>query len=357
MNTPFRQLRLIQDIAENTARHSNNATLIQCANPLPEGATLIHRKTGVQVIGLCEGYVDWKKLAALLGMDPNLARAEIVGINHNVWMTKFEFEGQNAYPLLDEWIKEVSPHFFRVFLKRARNVDYQLIPVAVDLYRKYGRMPIGDTNRASFPELWWYHTSAEEKARWFGPTGGFDGNGGASNNLAWLQSNVETVLKLSDDEKAVLTSERPPVHSLWDIVPVINSIATNTPRNLQVNIPNQGAIPGLPDDFIVEGPATVDGKGARFNQRFEIPQKIMLGTILPRWLLAERVLAAMDTGDIGYLWQTLMADHKIRSPKQAAKVLQIWLGLDKDMADHYSRKPQDPYLVTSASAYLKKFDL
>lgn len=346
LNTPFRQLKLMLDIGRDVAQFSPNAQLIQCANPVPEGGTLVHRDTGLEVIGVCEGFIEWQKIARLLGLNPELCKAVAIGINHNIWLTKFEHDGQDAYPILQEWIKTVAPSFLQYFMSKARNVDFQTAAVAFDLYEKYGLMPIGDTNRAIFPETWWYHTSNRIKEKWFGSTGGFDGEVGNKNNHDWLASMLTNAEQVLQDPKAQVKQHfmHNGQHGPWEVMPIIAAMSSSVLGEFQINIANKGAIAGLPDDFVVEVPATIDGAGIHRKETMTLPPKVMLGAVIPRWLLAERVLEAMKTGDIGFLWQTLMSDHKISSPEQAAAVLKNWLENDSDMTQFYSKNPLHPYL-------------
>jgi alpha-galactosidase len=335
VNTPHRQLQLMLDIAHDVADLCPEAVILQAGNPVPEGCTLMYRETGVRVIGICHGYLEYHYLARLLGIDPHLVTCEAIGINHCIWATRFELNGEDLYPRLHEWKHAVAPAFYRYW--RSRNADYQLSKVAWHLLDLYGLMPIGDTTRAIWPDVWWYHTSLEMKQQWYGPTGGWDSELGHQNNLDWLAGTLTQIQEIVTRPDVKIAEAFPLAHSEWQIVPIIDSIANNRRHLYQVNIPNQGVIPALPDDFVIEVPAYVDASGCYPAVTKPLTPLVWYGAILPRWLLAERIVMAMQTGDRRYLLQTYLSDHKTLSFEQATSALDalITAPWNADMAAHY----------------------
>ncbi len=335
INAPFRQLRLMLSIAEDVAEICPQATILQAANPLPEGCTLMTRVTGVNVIGVCHGYLQYRRLAALVGLDADLVDCEAVGINHCLWATRLTSNGEDLYPRLREWKRKVGPSFYRFW--QGRHADYQLSPVTWHLFDLYGQMPIGDTARAIWPETWWYHVDAETKCHWYGPTGGIDGDLGHQMHLDWLASRLEQVKRAVQDERIPLTDLLPLRASEWQMLPLIDSIQNNRRAIHQVNIPNRGAIPELPDDFVVELPAFVDASGCQAALTAPLHPLVLHGAILPRWQLAERIIQATQTGDARFLLQTYLSDHKTHSFEQAQEALcaLIEAPWNREMAGHY----------------------
>jgi len=339
VNAPHRQLQLMLDIARDVAECCPRAWVLQAANPVPEGCTLMGRATGIRVIGVCHGYREVGHLARLLGLDPALVTCEAIGINHCLWATRLELDGVDLYPRLHQWKETVAPAFYRYW--QGRHADYQLSKVTWHLLDLYGLLPVGDTTRAIWPEVWWYHTDAETKDRWYGPGGGWDGEGGHQANLAWLSSSLAQLRATALDPACCVSETFPLAPSEWQIVPLIDSLCHNRRKVYQVNIPNHGAIPGLPDDFVVEVPAVVDASGCCPAVTTPLSPLVFSGAILPRWLLAERLIAAMQTGDARYLLQTYVSDHKTASFDQARDALCALLDApwNADMAAHYQTGP------------------
>ena len=143
----FHQYDLMREVARDVERLCPDAWLIQSSNPVFDGCTLMTRETGAKVVGLCHGpFGGIRELVETLGLDPGGVAFEAPGVNHCVWLTQFRYHGQDAYPLLDRWIEEESAAYW----SRAEPAygETQLSPAAIDLYRFYGLLPLGDTSRA-----------------------------------------------------------------------------------------------------------------------------------------------------------------------------------------------------------------
>ncbi len=165
----FFQFRLMLDVAHDIERICPDAWLIQSGNPVFDGTTLMTRETSVKVIGLCHGHYGYREIAATIGLDPNRVTWQAPGLNHCIWLTHFLYDGENAYPKLDEWIETKGEEYWRTHVA-TRTHDIQMSRGAIHQYRMYGLMPVGDTPRGG---NWWYHTDLETKKRWFGePWGG-----------------------------------------------------------------------------------------------------------------------------------------------------------------------------------------
>jgi len=144
----YYQFKLALDIARDVEDYSPEAWLLQVANPVFELTTLIHRRTRVKVIGLCHGHLGYLEIAKTLGLDVRKVEFEAVGFNHVIWLTEFRYDGEDAYPLIDEWIEKQAEGYWRRWREAQMNpFDIQMSPAAVDMYRRYGLFPVGDTVR------------------------------------------------------------------------------------------------------------------------------------------------------------------------------------------------------------------
>jgi alpha-galactosidase len=112
------------------------------------------------------------------------------------------------------------------------------------------------------------------------------------------------------------------------IVPIMDGLVNNHEGQFQVNVPNWGALQGIPDDVVVEVPAIVNQKGIQPLNVGELPLKIMLEHILPEWLAMERQLEAFRTGDRSMLLWGVLDSHQTRSYDQAVAVLEDLLAAD-----------------------------
>jgi len=304
-----------------------NAWLIQSANPVFEGCTLMARETKTKVLGLCHGHYGYRDIARVLGLDLGHVTAQMSGFNHWIWLTDFRYRGADAYPLVDEWIRTKAEAYWAQDDRTFH--DNQMSRAAIHQYQLLGLMPIGDTPRmVDCPRLvgGWYHFDLATKQRWFGQLGGFDSEIGWQQYLDKMAENVHKVEQAATDAYHPVSSVFPPKQSDEQIVPIINSLVHDVEALYQVNIPNDGQIiKGFPEDLVIECQGVVSGAGIRGVSAPQLPPKLMAGAMIPRWHHAELVVNAVRTRDRDMLLLYLLEDPRTRSLEQAEQLLQEWL--------------------------------
>jgi alpha-galactosidase len=159
----FYQFRLMEEILLDIREICPNAWYLIVANPVVTGITYLKRKyPGSNIVGMCHGFAGVYRLCDKLGVAKEDISFESIGVNHFVFLNRFYYRGKDAYPLLDKWVEEKSKDYF----KEVGYSDFEG-PMAVDLYRKYGLWPVGDTatpGGGSGP--WWYHSSDRVQEKW-----------------------------------------------------------------------------------------------------------------------------------------------------------------------------------------------
>jgi alpha-galactosidase len=331
----FGQALFHLSVARDVERICPNAWLIQSANPVFEACTLVHRETGINVLGLCHGHYGYREIAQVLGLELAHVSAQMPGFNHWIWMTDFRYKGEDAYPLIDEWIETEAEDYWA-------NDDRgfganQMRRAAIHQYKLFGLMPIGDTPRMVG---WWYHTDLETKQRWYGPTGGFDSEIGWGQYLEHIGERVRRVEEVALDEGRLVSDTFKPVQSNEQIVPIIDSLVNDVERLFQVNIPNQGQIvKGFPEDLVIECQGVVSGVGIRGVSAAPFPDKLMAGAMIPRWHRAESMVKALQTGDPDLVLLYLLNDQRTRSLAQAEALLAEWFAEPRNerVARHFAR--------------------
>ncbi len=232
----LRTVPLVLEIAEETARHAApGAWLVDFTNPVGI-VTQSLLDEGHRAVGLCNVAIFvQRRLGHYLQVDPDRVELEHVGLNHLTWARSAVVDGVDRMPeLLDRFAPELE-------LESG---------VPAGLLRLLGALP-------SY-YLHYYYGLAENLAEQSAP--------------GW-RSRAEVVAEL---EAALLVEYRDPTlvskpeKLSWRggafyseaAVRLIASLHAGTGDVQVVDVRNQGALPGLPDDAVVEVPCTVDGDGA-----------------------------------------------------------------------------------------------
>jgi alpha-galactosidase len=311
------QARLMVSVARDMERLCPEAWLIQASNPVFEGCTAMTRATGIRVCGLCHGHGGEYAIARVLGLDPSKVKGESVGLNHEIWLHHFEYEGKDAYPLLDAWIETEAEAYWAN--RQPHYGDNQMSPAAIELYKLTGLMPIGDTPRNGG---WWFHQDLETKRRWYGaPLGGFDSELGWQQYLADGEARVQAIYADANDASVVLTERYPARHTGEQHFPLIDALWNDAQATLQVNVPNRGAVEGIAEDVVVELPAVCSNYGIRPLHVGRLPEILMQTQLRPRLLQAEQTIAMALAPDERLLLRMILDDHRTQSWEQAVAFL------------------------------------
>lgn len=316
----FYQLSLMEEIANDILELSPKAWMVLVANPVQAGVTYLKRKyPALNLVGMCHGFGQVFSVIGKLGLDAKDVSWEIPGVNHFVWLTKLYYKGEDAFPLLDKWIKEKSPEFF----KDCWNSSHEG-PKPVDLYKKFGAFPIGDTSNPGGGSWgWWYHSDDETEKGW--KEDGWNWYMGYFNGGL---GHIEHMKKVAHDPEADVATVFPKNMSHEPMIPLIEGLAGAPERTVIVNVLNDGEyVPGVPKDYQVEVPALVSKLGVRPVRTGGLPKPILAHLYRDRIAPVEVELAAFEQGNKDLLIDLIMMDPWTKSEKQAKTLLEEILAL------------------------------
>jgi alpha-galactosidase len=324
----YGQLRFFDSLAHDILRICPKAWYYQIANPVFAGTTYLGRKyPELKCIGLCHGFSGVFNLIAALGLEPELVTYEIPGVNHFVWLNKFLYKGADAYPLIDRWLAE---HDITM-----PGTPWQLKPKRVDLYRRLGIYPIGDTGSEGGGDWpWWHHIDDQTEDR-------FD-----EHPKSWFHNyiydgyiNAAKIQEIAADETVNISKYYPPVKSGEVVIPMIESLEFDLPRVMIANIMNQrgGLVPGVPENFAVEVPALVCGHGVMGIQTNPLPSSVLSYLLRDFAAAVDIELAAFEQRSKNLLLELVMQDPWTRSRQQAEGALDEILALPfhAEMREYY----------------------
>lgn len=329
------QLSFLLGVAQEIERTTPDAVLIQCANPVAEGGTLITRETNVQFIGVCHGFKKLEQALGLMGMNPSEAEPTVAGINHDIWLLELLYRGQDAYPRLREWMEYVSEHYETYVRGHLGGQDYQISPAAIEISKYFGLFPVGDTTRASQPHMYAWHRTPEVEEQMYGPIRGRESSAGFKGKMEERYGIMDRICEAFETGDAWSSGIFPSGFSEWQVAGIISSMVTGNESKEVVNVRNNGVIPVLPDDMVVEVPAIINKGGPMVNRTFHFPDKVWQEALRPHSQQIENHVEAYRNRDVERLMCQILANPVVENPETALKILRIWEEEDTEMRAHY----------------------
>lgn len=242
----LRTIPVILDLAADMAKLCPQAWLINFTNPAGLIAETVLRFTGVKCIGLCNVPLTMVNMAAkLLEADPGHVYIEFAGLNHLVWGRKVRLKGQDVTLRVLEALKDGAG------LARKNIPDLKWDG---DFLDALGMLPC--------PYHRYYYMTggmlAEEKAAAL--------PGGKGTRAEQVQALEKKLFELYKDEtlaeKPRELAERGGAYYSGAAVSLISAIYNDKREIHTVNVLNNGAISGLPDDCVIEANCVVGRQGA-----------------------------------------------------------------------------------------------
>lgn len=316
----FYQLQMMEDVLLDIKKYCPDAWYLMVANPVLAGTTYLRRKyPEVKMVGLCHGYSGIYHVAKQLGINEKDMTFQIPGVNHFVWLNSFYYKGQDAFPLIDRWIEEKSEEYF----KTCKYCD-GMGPKAIDLYKRYGVFPVGDTGNPG-GGAWgsFYHTDDAIEKLW-----NEDPDTWFRDYFAESSGRLETIKAAAYNYNKNVTDMVGRESSHEPMIPLIEAIACDKERVIIVNVLNdRGYVPGVPTDFEVEVPALCSKRGIQPVATIPLPKAVLAYIHRDRIAPVEMELEAIRTHDKNLLVDLVMMDPFCTSRVQAEGLVEEILNL------------------------------
>lgn len=333
----FHQLKLMEDILQDVLEICPNAYYILVANPVQAGVTYLSRKyKDAKIIGMCHGYTGVYAITDAMGLDRKDVKFEVCGVNHFLWLTSFTYKGQDGYALLDKWLEE---HDGNLWPDGAKIEDIglkgdEISRKAIDLYKRYGVFPIGDTASAGGGAWGWeYHTDKDTEEKF------------KSDPYHWYElyfkecdDNVAEIKAVVENKNIKVSEAFSDVPSDEPMIPLMEGLAFDTGNMVVVNILNDGGyMKGLPTDYEVEIVAKVGKNGVKPVHNDGLPKPVMAHLFRDRIAPVEVELAAFENHSRDLLVDLVMMDPWTKSRAQAEKLIDDIFALpcNSDMKEYY----------------------
>ena len=333
-----RNLPLILDIARDMEELCPDAYYLNLVNPLIRLTTAVHRYTNIKVVGLCHqllwGYAmagavlanrwaidvpehfhvhtDADNMPAFIPVAREAVKhldIKAAGINHFSWVYDIRDRdtGEDLYPeLREKWL-------------RSYRKDFE--PLSREIFEIYGMMPTaGDSHMCEYLTC---VTDAITKPweKYDLKLQSWEGN---RRRRARRQELAHQIVTGEVDVNELRDVWR---HDILDegIPEMVAAIHYNRRHyHPQLNIPNQGYIPNLPDDAIVEVPGVISSFGFQGLGFPPLPEAI--AEMCRRELaLSSLIVDAAVTGDRQLALQALLLDPMVTDIDTARAILDDFL--------------------------------
>lgn len=328
----YYQLKLMEEITQDILRICPKAWLLMVANPVSAGVTYLKRKyPELNLVGMCHGYTGVYGVAWMMDLDFKHVSFEAPGINHFLWLTKFLYKGEDAFPMLNKFLEENGEEY----IKKA-GISSAEGKKPIDLYKRFGAFPLGDTANVG-GGAWghFYHTSKEVEEHW-----NEDPDTWFGHYFVDGQKTIDKIREVAEDETKSATELVGEGDSGESMVDFIDAIANDNGQIVVVNIMNDKEyVPGVPKDFQVEVQAWVSAKGVQGIHTDRLPKPIEAYLLRDRVAPIEMEIAAFEHGSYEYLLQLVMMDPWTKTEEQARKLLDAILDLPyhTEMKAHYKK--------------------
>lgn len=334
-----RMIPVMVQIAQDIERLCPDAYFFNYSNPMTAIVTAVRRVTNVKIIGLCHGVIYGEKyLAKMLGVDVKRVTTIGAGLNHLTWLYDIRVDGKDVHQELQEIVdrqkkeNEKTPHvrnFFNPLLEDKEIPNHMDNPLSWEFFERYGALPaVVDRHAAEFfPERF-------PEGRYYGATLGADAFP-IDDVIARGEGIYKAMLDQGETEgevEADLFQRADGEHE--QLVQIMKSLLLDERKTFSVNIPNEGAVAGIPDDAVLEipGVATARGFSSMHVNGFEGPIKDI---IIKRLASVDITVEAALKGDRQLWADAMMLDGAVTDYETAENLVNDFIREHKDNLPQY----------------------
>ncbi|MGC8489507.1 MAG: 6-phospho-beta-glucosidase, partial [Clostridia bacterium] len=298
----FRTVPVAIDLGRAIERLCPQAWILNFTNPSGLITEALLNHAWPRTVGLCNApRVMERTIAARLGVSAEAVRLSMVGLNHLSFVTAIDYQG-----------KDILETVMAAFVAGGQWPDG---PAMTDFDREFlsslGLLPNGYLRYYWIPE----RMLAEEQHRVE------QGYGTRADEVMRIEQ--ELFRRYRDPSLA----EKPPELALRGgafysevAVEVLQAIALDQPREMVVNVKNDGAVRELPGDASVEVSSVVDGRGAHPKPQQVLPLAVN-GLVQQVKAYEELTIEAAIRQDRGLALQALALNPLVGSVDGAAAIL------------------------------------
>jgi alpha-galactosidase/6-phospho-beta-glucosidase family protein len=319
----LRTMAPMVQIARSMERVCPDATLLNYTNPLHKVCEAVSRLTRTRVIGLCHGvWMGMHQISRILEKPIEEMEMAACGINHFTWFQTIRDRrtGEDLYPRLRDAEREGD------WLS-----DWHEIGLSRILFRRFGLYPSPSTNHCG-EYLGWADEFYANELHWFyDPADGHPWQTGVIPEFVYTLDGDPTRRPWRKPERQPSRLEDDRLVPSGELaIPIMESLACGKRQSLDaINLPNNGLIPNLPDDMVVEVPATADAAGLAPVRMQPLPEGIA-AMIRLQGSIHTLLVEAFAEGSKAKLQQAVLLDPNVRSYRGAIEMVDEMLALQRE---------------------------
>jgi alpha-galactosidase len=306
----FRALRTIPvmvSIAKDMQRLCPHATMLNYTNPMAMLCRAIMRETDIAVTGLCHSVQGTSEmLAKWIGAPYEEIEFTCAGINHMAWYLTFQWNGQDAYPLIRKAILE-RPEIYNE--EQVRNEMF----LAFDHY-------VTESSGHNSEYNWWFRKRPDLIEKYC-----THGTGWNPGEYAYIlkhyqqrEGDWQDEIKAWLDNPAPLNLQRGHEYA----ASIINALEGGEPFLFNGNVANQGYVSNLPPEACVEIPVWASRHGLQPLRVGALPPQCAVLTNLSAQIEEMAVEAAL-TGNRRLVYQAIANDPLTAAVLSLAEIQQM----------------------------------
>jgi alpha-galactosidase len=306
----FRALRTIPpmlDIARDMEQLCPNALMLNYTNPMAMLCRALQRETNIQLTGLCHSVQGTAEmLAGWIGAPMEEITYTCAGINHMAWYLKYEWNGEDASPLIHKAITE-RPEVYQEEI--VRNEMF----LALDHY-------VTESSGHNSEYNWWFRKRPDLIEKYC-----THGTGWNPGEYAYVVKRyVEREGNWREEAREWFASETPIdlARGHEYAAYIMNAIMGGEPFEFNGNVRNTGLITNLPQDACVEVPVWASRKGLSPVHVGALPPQCALLTNLSA-SIEEMAVEAAVSGDPRLVYQAIAHDPLTASVLSLAEIKEM----------------------------------
>ena len=306
----FRFLRtapVMLSIAKDMEKYCPDATMLNYTNPMAMLCRTMLGETSIQLTGLCHSVQGTAEmLARWIGAPMDEVTYTCAGINHMAWYLKYEWKGEDAYPLIRKAVSE-QPEVYNQEIVRNEmflNLDYY----------------VTESSGHNSEYNWWFRKRPDLIEKYC-----TTGTGWNPGEYAYIVKEYEKREHTWKDEAkkwfasdTPISLERGHEYAAY----IINALQGGEPFTFNGNVLNTGLVTNLPQGACVEVPVWVSKKGFEPVHVGALPPQCAALTNLSSQIEEMTVEAAL-TGNPRLVFQAIANDPLTAAVCSLAEIKQM----------------------------------